>query len=152
MSQSRMDRLIEARAEERRKIATERACALLAQLRHDGFEAAVVGSLAAGRFRAHSDVDVLAPGPVGGLERAHVERAVAQAMRGSGIPCDLIFACDLTPQQLKEFEHDLVEASGLRQARAEAGAGAATPGRSRFSPEAKRGHSQLQKCDIPALK
>jgi hypothetical protein len=40
--------------------------------------------------------------------RARVERAVAAAMRGFGISYDLIYAADLTPERLRDFERDLL--------------------------------------------
>jgi hypothetical protein len=43
-------------------------------------------------------------GPIDPAERAAVERAVAAVMRGTGIPYDLIDACDLTPSQREAFE------------------------------------------------
>ncbi|WP_187275520.1 nucleotidyltransferase domain-containing protein [Methylobacterium sp. WL6] len=64
----------------------------------------LIGSLATGRFRLHSDIDLLVRGPIDPAERAAVERAVAAVMRGTGIPNDLIYACDLTPSQLDAFE------------------------------------------------
>ncbi|WP_349368138.1 nucleotidyltransferase domain-containing protein [Salinarimonas sp.] len=82
----------------------------------DTAEIAVIGSLARGGFGPHSDVDLLVRGPVDTATRVRVEQTVAAAMRGSGIPADIVCACDLTPERLKEFEHDLVEPSRLREA------------------------------------
>ena len=42
---------------------------------------------------------------------------MAAAMHGSGISYDLIYAADLAPERLKEFERDLVQASGIRENR-----------------------------------
>ncbi|AWN36997.1 nucleotidyltransferase domain-containing protein [Methylobacterium radiodurans] len=80
----------------------------------------MIGSLATGRFRLHSDIEILVESPVGPAERAEVERALASILRGTGIPYDLIFACDLTQEQREAFEHDRVIASRLREARTEA--------------------------------
>jgi predicted nucleotidyltransferase len=111
---SRIDRLVAARTEARARTARGRATALLAGLKARGYDVAVIGSLAAGRFRLHSDIDLLVRNPVDGAGRAEVERAVAEALRASGIPYDLIFACDLTASQREAFEHDLVVSPGLR--------------------------------------
>jgi predicted nucleotidyltransferase len=98
---------------------------LLDAVRDEPFEIFVIGSLANGRFALHSDVDLLVRGSIDTRIRVHVEQQVAAAFRGSGIPYDLIFVCDLTPARLQEFEHDLVEPSRLREVWAEADAGAA---------------------------
>jgi len=82
-----------------------------------GVDMAVIGSLATGRFRSHSDVDLLVRSDIDSSRRAHVAREVSKVFRGTGIPYDLIFAFDLTTEQLKEFERDLVHAPGVREAR-----------------------------------
>jgi predicted nucleotidyltransferase len=56
---TRLERLFEARANERRKIATALARATLGALRSRGITARVLGSLAKNAFRAESDVDYL---------------------------------------------------------------------------------------------
>ena len=105
---SRIDSVIGERMERRR--ATAIACVepLLRGLRSDGFDVVVIGSLARREFKSHSDVDFLVRGNLDSQGRAKVERAVAAAMRGSGISYDLIYADDLTPERLRKFEHDLV--------------------------------------------
>lgn len=105
---SLIDSIINARTERRRAMAIARVEPLLHELRRDGIEVAVIGSLARREFRSHSDVDFLVRGRVDTFERAKVERAVAAAMRGSGISYDLIYAADLSADRLKEFERDLV--------------------------------------------
>ena len=105
---SRIDRVIGERTERRRATAVARVEPLLRGLRSDGFDVAVIGSLARREFKPHSDVDLLVRGNLDTQGRATVERAVAAAMRGSGISYDLIYANDLTPERLKEFERDLV--------------------------------------------
>jgi predicted nucleotidyltransferase len=103
---SRMDSIIEERTERRRATAVARVDPLLRALRSDGYDIVLIGSLARREFRSHSDVDLLVRGKLNTPARATVERAVAAAMRGSGIPYDLIYADDLTPERLKEFEND----------------------------------------------
>jgi predicted nucleotidyltransferase len=105
---SRIDSLVGERTERRRATAVARLSPLLRDLRSAGFDLVVIGSLARREFKAHSDVDVLVRAPLDTPGRAKVERAVASAMRGSGIAYDLIYAADLTPERLKEFERDLV--------------------------------------------
>jgi len=104
-----MGRTTRERAEARREIACTRAHLLLERLDKEGVEARVIGSLAKGLFRTHSDVDFLIrSSTVTPERRALVERVVASCMRGSGIPYDLVYASDIAPERLKEFEHDLL--------------------------------------------
>jgi predicted nucleotidyltransferase len=105
---SRIDSVIGERTARRRATAVARVEPLLRELRLDGFDVVLIGSLARREFKSHSDVDLLVRGSLDTPERAKVERAVAAAMRGSGILYDLIYATDLTPERLKEVERDLV--------------------------------------------
>lgn len=59
MSRSPLDALLRRRAEDRRRTAAARARKALDWLAGQGVEAAVIGSLARGGFKDHSDVDVL---------------------------------------------------------------------------------------------
>lgn len=68
----------------------------------------VVGSLAKGDFRSHSDVDLLVRGPMDPKRRLLAERLVAEAMQASGLPYDLIFEADLTDDRLQEFLDGIV--------------------------------------------
>ena len=103
-----MEDVVRKRTARRRQIAVTSVAHLTDQLRRDGVDVVVVGSLATGKFRAHSDVDLLVRSDVDRSLRARIERIVAQSMRGTGIPYDLIFAVDLTADRLKELERDLV--------------------------------------------
>jgi predicted nucleotidyltransferase len=105
---SRIDSVISERTERRRATAAARVDPLLRGLRSEGFDLVVIGSFARREFKSHSDVDFLVRGGLDTQGRAKLERAVAAAMRGSGISYDLIYATDLTPARLKEFERDLV--------------------------------------------
>jgi predicted nucleotidyltransferase len=109
---SRIDSVIGERTARRRATAFARVDPLLRDLRLDGIDIVVIGSLARREFKSHSDVDFLVRGRLDTPALAKVERAVAAAMRGSGIPYDLIYAADLTPERLKKLERDLVQASG----------------------------------------
>jgi predicted nucleotidyltransferase len=105
---SRIDSIIGERTERRRATAIGRVDPLLRDLHLDGVDIVVIGSLARREFKSHSDVDFLVRGGLDTPARAKVERAVAAAMRGSGISYDLVHAADLTPERLKELERDLV--------------------------------------------
>jgi predicted nucleotidyltransferase len=117
---SRFDNIITERTEQRLETAVARVDPLLRDLRSEGFDIVVIGSLARQEFRAHSDVDLLVRGKLDTPSRARVERAAAAAMRGSGIPYDLIYATDLSLERLKEFERDLVQLPGIRETRDQA--------------------------------
>ncbi len=117
---SRIAEIETRRAAERARLARERVLGLLDAVEREPVDIALIGSLAADRFGPHSDVDLLVRGPVDATTRVRVEQLVAGALRGTGLPYDLIFAADLTPDRLREFEHDLVEPSRLREAWAEA--------------------------------
>jgi predicted nucleotidyltransferase len=117
---SRIDSVIGERTERRRATAVARVDPLLRDLQLDGIDIVVIGSLARGGFRSHSDIDFLVRGGVDTPGRAKVERAVAAAMHGSGISYDLIYAADLSPERLKEFERDLVQAPGICENRDQA--------------------------------
>jgi hypothetical protein len=56
------------------------------------------------------DVDFLIRGDLEPLQRAHVERAAANAFRGAGNRYDLIFQMDLSSARQQEIERDLTEA------------------------------------------
>ena len=103
---SLIDSIIGERTEHRRATAVARVDPLLRDLHLGGINVVVIGSLARREFKSHSDVDFLVRGALD--TRAKVERAVAAAMRESGISYDLIYAADLTPERLEEFERDLV--------------------------------------------
>ena len=105
---SRIDTIIGERTGRRRSRAVARVDPLLRDLHLDGVDIVVIGSLARGEFKSHSDVDFLVRGRLDTQARAKVERAVAASLRGSGISYDLIYAADLTPERLEEFERDLV--------------------------------------------
>lgn len=102
----KIDALIGRRTEERRKTATACADRILRDAGDLGVRISLVGSLAHDRFRIHSDIDLLVHGPVDPARRATVERLVADALRGTGIPYDLIFEADIGPERVRELLHD----------------------------------------------
>lgn len=69
----------------------------------NGIAVTVFGSLVKGDFRLHSDVDLLVHGTLAPGERALAERMVADALRASGIPYDLLFEQDLTRDRMREL-------------------------------------------------
>lgn len=103
---SRIDDIIGERTARRQEAALDHVVPLLLSLRSDGFDVVVIGSLARGEFRSHSDVDFLVRGKLDASRRAALERAVAAGMRGAGVPYDLVYAADVAPDRLKEFERD----------------------------------------------
>jgi len=115
-AECQLDRIFEERTARRLAEATRRVATIMSELRGAGVDARVIGSLARGDFRAHSDIDILVRTPVDPALHLKVERIAANALRDAGIPYDLIYASDLTPSELAEFGNDLVEAPGLRQA------------------------------------
>jgi predicted nucleotidyltransferase len=106
--ETRLELVVRERAAARRETAVARVQTILEQLGREGIDAKVIGSLATGRFAVHSDVDLLIRTPVTPDRRALVERIVAGAMRGSGLPYDVVYASDLAPERLKEFDRDIL--------------------------------------------
>jgi len=96
---NRLDALIRRRAGERRETARERASRIVKEARRRGVEISIVGSLAGGRFGVHSDVDLLVHGNTDPARRAMIERLVADHLRGTDIPYDLIFSSDISPEK-----------------------------------------------------
>jgi predicted nucleotidyltransferase len=103
-----MEGLTAKRRETRYERASAAVARILAEASREGVEIAVIGSLAKGEFRAHSDVDLLVRGRTDLQERRSIERLVAERMRASDIPYDLIFEDDLTEDRLRELMHDIV--------------------------------------------
>lgn len=111
----RIDGLISRRTDRRRSIAMACTSDIRAEAATHQIDITVIGSLAAGRFRIHSDIDLLVQGEMTPSRRALVERIVAGRLRGTDIPYDLIFAADLPAQRVQEFLDDSIPASGLRE-------------------------------------
>ena len=88
-----------------RRVAIRRDVALAvwheikAELGAAGLEVTLIGSLADGRFSAHSDIDILAKLGDSGLSRSAVDRIGSKASRD--ISVDLIFQEDLTQSDLE---------------------------------------------------
>ena len=105
---NRMQGLTASRRETRHERASAAVARILDDAARDGFEITIVGSLARGDFRAHSDVDLLVRGRTDFQSRRSMERLVADHMRSCDIPYDLIFEDDLTQDRLKELLNDVV--------------------------------------------
>ncbi|MET0747763.1 MAG: nucleotidyltransferase domain-containing protein [Rhizobium sp.] len=103
-----MDALSAKRRETRQALALDVAARILRDAGDHGIDITLVGSLAKGDFRAHSDVDLLVRGQLDRKRRLLAERLVADGMRGCDIPYDLIFEDDLADDRLQEFLDDIV--------------------------------------------
>lgn len=113
-SGTRLERLLRARAEARRREATALARAALRALRKAGVSARIVGSLAKGSFRAGSDVDYLIEDR-NGLAEGEIVRLVEAAMHG--FPFDVVFAERVDPEILRLMREEARRgASALRAA------------------------------------
>jgi predicted nucleotidyltransferase len=96
------------RREMRRDIASAAVSRILLDASGNGIDVTLFGSLARGDFRAHSDVDLLVRGSMDSRRRLLAERIVAEGMRASNIPYDLIFEADLTEDRLRELLNDVI--------------------------------------------
>ena len=102
---NKLDRLIHQRAKARRKTVQASVSRIVRDAGANGIQVSVVGSLASGRFGAHSDVDLLVHGDTDSRRRALIERLVADHLRDTGVPYDLIFASDISATELRELLH-----------------------------------------------
>jgi predicted nucleotidyltransferase len=100
---TRLERLFEGRANERRKTATALARATLRALHSRGITARVVGSLAQGKFRAESDIDYLIEDRAG-VPEGDVVGIIEVSMRG--FPFDAVFAERADPRLLKMMREE----------------------------------------------
>lgn len=100
---TRYDRMVAERTQRRREAAEAAVARALGALRPRGIDIRIFGSLARGEFRVHSDVDFLVHGAIDSEIRVVVEVEVAAAMRPSGLPYDLFYLDDMTPEQAAAF-------------------------------------------------
>ncbi len=98
-----MDAITSGRTLLRRSAAAQGVSLILADAKERGVSVTVVGSFARNDFRLHSDIDLLVHGKLTPARRAMVERMVANRMRGNGIPYDLVFEADMTPEDLRRL-------------------------------------------------
>ena len=106
---SRMGELTRARDEARRIEATALARAALASLRDANIDAWVIGSLARGEFRQHSDIDVLIDAPPDRKSEALV--TCLRALRE--FPSSIVFKSDVPPHILPYMIAEACDESGL---------------------------------------
>lgn len=105
---NRLNTLIQQRTSARRNAARACASRVIEEAKGHGVDISVVGSLAKGRFRTHSDVDLLVRGKTDGAHRAMVEKLVADQLRGTELPYDLIFEADISPERVRDLLHDCI--------------------------------------------
>ncbi|MFC4352251.1 nucleotidyltransferase domain-containing protein [Fodinicurvata halophila] len=95
---NKLEALTRKRADARLK--TAQAC--VEQICQEAIEAdiqiSVIGSLVDGSFYLHSDIDLLVHGNMNPTRRLMIERLVARHIKETGIPYDLFYAADLTPE------------------------------------------------------
>ena len=103
VAMNRMDALKARRRDARQASASSAVDRILDEAHANGIAITVFGSLAKDDFRVHSDVDLLVRGTLAPRERALAERLVADALRASGIPYDLLFEQDMTPDRMREL-------------------------------------------------
>lgn len=100
------------RSAERQETAAARARAALRALAAQGVEAGVVGSLARGEMRPHSDVDFLILDE-GGLDWNEIARTVERCM--GDLPVDVVLLRWVRPECRDEFLAGLVREADLRE-------------------------------------
>ena len=120
-SESKIEALLRWRSLERRVVAINCAQKALSSLREEGVEAAVIGSLAAGNFMLHSDVDYLVCGDVSIERRGSIEAAIGRAMSSSGIGYDIVYSEDIKLEYMEDFCRAKLNASDLSYLAQEAG-------------------------------
>lgn len=107
---ARIDDIIRARDVKREAEAAVAARAALRALKQVGISAHLVGSLARGDFRQHSDIDILIDAPP--ERRSAALRTCLGALRG--FPSSILFKDDLTPDALSHFMREAVDEPRLR--------------------------------------
>lgn len=105
-----LDALMARQTEARRTRAVAAARAVLAWLAEDGVEARVIGSLARGTFKRHSDVDVLVLSCPPD-RRYRIEAGVEERM--GGLPFDVVYLDEVEPAQAERLQREAVDASDL---------------------------------------
>ena len=93
-----MDALLDRRIEERRRLLKAAAAKVLARLRASGATCVTIGSLASGKLRPGSDLDVLVQRHPG-KTWAQLDRVASRAAAAFGLEVDLVFAETLAAPQ-----------------------------------------------------
>lgn len=98
---TRGEMIIARRTEERQGRALAAWAWLEAEMLSLGVKPTLFGSLAKGRFMAHSDIDITVDLKGNAIvARIAVERAVALACERWGVPVDLLFEEDLSAENV----------------------------------------------------
>jgi predicted nucleotidyltransferase len=106
---NRMQALIADRLEPRRARALQRVAAIIEAASKIGLDITLVGSLARSDFRIHSDIDLIVRGELSPDRRLEAERLVAEHLRGTDLPYDLLFETDLTEDRIRELLADALQ-------------------------------------------
>lgn len=100
---SRLDRLLEARALQKLAMVGPQVDYVLKKLREAGVHVEIVGSLARGEFKIHSDVDFLISDK-GPLSEVDVFNLTSDHLKDA--PFDLVFADKINPKSLELMRSD----------------------------------------------
>ena len=100
---SRLDRLLDSRASEKLATVGPQVECVLKKLREAGADVEIVGSLARGDFKIHSDVDFLISDK-GSLSEVDVFNITSDHLKDA--PFDLVFADKLKPKNLALMRSD----------------------------------------------
>jgi predicted nucleotidyltransferase len=100
---SRLDRLLDSRASEKLTTVGPQVECVLKKLREAGADVEIVGSLARGDFKIHSDVDFLISDK-GSLSEVDVFNITSDHLKDA--PFDLVFADKLKPRNLALMRSD----------------------------------------------
>jgi|AOMQ01.1.fsa_nt_gi predicted nucleotidyltransferase len=87
---TRLERVLQKHSEQRRTTALQRATVAVNMLQDMGVKVRIIGSLAEGRFRTHSDVDFLVEHLADPAQRYALESVVEDTLQG--IPFDVVYA------------------------------------------------------------
>ena len=111
MPLSRIEQLIANDTRDREATARMRAADALDLLAEQGVAARVIGSLARGDFRLHSDVDLLVLRCPPAL-RYRIEGLVEDALQG--LPFDVVYLDEVKPERRADIQRRSLDASDLR--------------------------------------
>jgi predicted nucleotidyltransferase len=106
-----LDEILEARTKARTERARSGALRALQALERLGVEARLIGSLARGEHRLHSDVDILIVRCPDEL-RYRIEGIVEDEL--GGLPFDVVYLDEVAPAKRPKLQHEAVGASDLR--------------------------------------
>ncbi len=108
---TQLERLLAERTRARRQAALDRARAAIDDLARLGVSARLCGSLATGRFRLHSDVDILVTECPERLRYA-IEGVVEDQLRD--LPFDVVYLDEVAPDRAARLLAEARDARDLR--------------------------------------